>query len=65
MVSVLVMGSTSLLTSLILPCLSLLINKSHRKLSDINRMIWIILILVDDVQISVLHGLLLLLFIDV
>ena len=61
----LVMRSISLLTSLILPSLTLLINKSHRKLPDINRMIWIILILVDDVQVCVLHGLLLLLFIDV
>ena len=59
------MRSISLLTSLILPSLTLLINKSHRKLPDINRMIWIILILVDDVQVCVLHGLLLLLFIDV
>jgi hypothetical protein len=64
-VSVLVMRSTSLLASLILPSLTLLINKSHRKLPNIDGVIWIILILVNDVQICVLHGLLLLLFIDV
>ena len=59
------MRSTSLLDSAILPCLPLLINKSHRKLPNINWVIWIILILVDNIQICVLHGLLLLLFIDV
>lgn len=59
------MRSTSLLASLILPSLTLLINKSHRKLPNIDGVIWIILILVNDVQICVLHGLLLLLFIDV
>lgn len=64
-VSVLVMGSASLLTSLVLPCLGFLIDESHRKLPDINRMIGVVLVLVDDVQIRVLHGLLLLLFVDV